>query len=413
MQGRPDGGEYVSVLRVGTAGESHGPAEVCLLEGVPAGLALSRADIDIDLARRQRGYGRGPRMSIEADQCRFLAGVRLGRTLGTPICIEVENKDHDSWRAVMSPDGPADAGGCDDGRVTVPRPGHADLSGLAKYGHVDARNVLERASARETVARVAGGAVCKRLLNEVGVTVRGRVICIGAAGLDAGADFRDPESIDWATVEESPVGCDDPRVSARMCDEIDRAREAGESLGGLFEIWCWGLFPGLGGYARPQDRLDGRLLGALGSIPAIKGVEIGEGFSNARRCGSEVHDAITLGTDGRSTWIDRETNRAGGLEGGMTTGVPVVLRAAMKPIPTLTKPLRSVDVSTMQATVAHVERSDIAAVPAARVVGEAMAAITLAAAYLEKFGSDSVGQLVASVASYESTLQERGLWRRS
>jgi len=403
----------VSTLRLSTAGESHGPAEICLLEGVPAGLALTTTDVDLDLSRRQQGYGRGGRMVIESDRCRFLAGVRLGRTLGTPICIVVENRDHESWKAAMSPDPPADATDGHRARVTVPRPGHADLSGLAKYGLVDIRDVLERASARETVARVAGGAVCKRLLTELGVTVRGRVVSIGVAAVEGGADFADWRRIDWEAVEASPVGCDDPEVGAAMCEEIDRAREAGESLGGVFEIWCWGLCPGLGGYASLRDRLDGRLMAAMGSIPAIKGVEIGRGFANARLVGSQVHDPITLAGQGSNSWVTRETNHAAGIEGGMTTGMPVVIRAAMKPIPTLTTPLPSVDVSTREVTAAHVERSDITAVPAARVVGEAMAAVTLAEAYLEKFGGDSLSQLQDSLRAYERSLQERGLWRRS
>jgi chorismate synthase len=402
----------VGGLKLSTAGESHGPAEVCILEGIPAGLAVSSADVDVELTRRQQGYGRGGRMAIEDDRCRFLAGVRLGQTLGTPICIVVENKDHTNWKDVMSAERPPDDPARASRRLTVPRPGHADLSGLAKYGHEDVRDVLERASARETVGRVAGGAVCKRLLNEVGVQVRGRVISIGSAGVKSNADFACPDSIDWAEVDSSPVGCDDPHIAARMLEEIDRARRAGESLGGVFEIWCWGICPGLGGYGCLEDRLDGRLLGALGSIPAIKGVEIGAGFSNAGRVGSAVHDAIILKHDDGGRWITRETNRAAGVEGGMTTGMPVVVRAAMKPIPTLTTPLGSVDVSTLQPTVAHVERSDIAAVPAARVVGEAMAAVILAEAYLCKFGGDSLVQLRSAVLAYESGLEERGLWRR-
>ncbi|MFH0916811.1 MAG: chorismate synthase [bacterium] len=403
----------MSTLRLSTAGESHGLAEVCILEGIPAGLTVTPADIDVDLARRQQGYGRGGRMAIEADHCRFLAGVRLGRTLGAPICIIVENKDHDNWVAVMSAERPAGEPAGMSGRVTIPRPGHADLAGLAKYGYEDIRDVLERASARETVGRVAGGAVCKRLLSEMGVKVRGRVVSIGTARTDAVADLTHPNDIDWAAVDASPVGCDDPIAAAAMCEQIDRAREAGESLGGVFEIWCWGLCPGLGGYGCPQDRLDGRLLGALGSIPAIKGVEIGEGFANAGRIGSLVHDAITVREDDRGAWITRETNHAAGIEGGMTNGMPVVIHAAMKPIPTLTAPLQSVDVSTLRPIAAHVERSDVAAVPAARVVGEAMAAVTLAEAYLCKFGGDSLEQLRASVLAYEGALEDRRLWRRS
>ena len=316
-------------------------------------------------------------------------------------------------QSVMSPEPPAGGTVEPAGRVTVPRPGHADLSGIAKYGHDDVRDVLERASARETVGRVAGGAVCKCLLSELGVTVRGRVTSIGSAEVRAGADFARPGSVDWASVDSSDVGCDDPLVGAAMCEQIDRARAAGESLGGVFEIWCWGLCPGLGGYGRPDERLDGKLMGALGSIPAIKGVEIGEGFLNAGRVGSMVHDAIAIKDDGGGSWIVRETNRAAGIEGGMSTGMPLVIRAAMKPIPTLTTPLPSVDLSTLRPTTAHVERSDVAAVPAARVVGEAMVAITLAEAYLAKFGGDSLTQLRSSLFHYEGGLEERGLWRRS
>jgi chorismate synthase len=384
-----------------------------VLEGIPAGLALSRADVDVDLARRQQGYGRGARMSIETDHCRFLAGVRHGRTLGTPICVLVENSDHANWVALMSPDPPQDETYVTQARVTVPRPGHADLAGLAKYGHHDIRDVLERASARETVGRVAAGAICKRLLSELGVTVRGRVIRIGPVGLVGSADFARPDSVDWNAVHASPVGCDDGLASAAMCGEIDRARKAGDSLGGVFEIWAWGVCPGLGDYARAEDRLDGRLMGALGSIPAIKAVEMGEGYANANQPGSLVHDAIIIREEGAGRWASREANRAGGVEGGMTTGMPVVLRAAMKPIATLASPLPSVDLETLQPADAHVERSDVVAVPAARVVGEAAVAFVLAQAYLDKFGRDSLEQLEAALLSYEATLEERGLWRRS
>jgi chorismate synthase len=406
----------MSTLRLSTAGESHGPAEVCILDGIPAGLRLETSDIDLDLARRQQGYGRGGRMAIETDRARLLAGVRLGRTLGTPIAIMVENRDHMNWQVLMSPD-PID-GLQSDGpgaRVTVPRPGHADLAGVGKYGFDDVRDVLERASARETVARVAAGAVCRRLLAEFGVSVRGRVVGIGpvcdptAGSIDG---CFDPESIDWEAVERSPVACADSAVAAEMCAAIDAARAAGSSLGGVFEIWCWGVCPGLGGYARIEDRLDGRLLGALGSIPAIKGVEVGHGFRNATLPGRQVHDATYIQeTDGRS-WVTRRTNRAGGLEGGMSTGMSLILRAAMKPIPTLTDPLPAVDVSTITEVEAHVERSDISAVPAARVVGEAMVAFVVAQAYREKFGGDSLDQMKNAVAAYEHELEVRGLWRR-
>lgn len=400
-------------LRVTTAGESHGPAEVCVLEGIPAGLAIQAADIDLDLARRQRGYGRGGRMSIETDRCRFLSGVRLGRTLGSPICILVENQDHKNWLGIMSPEPSRVPSARPPSAVTVPRPGHADLSGCAKYGLTDIRDVLERASARETVGRVAAGAVCKRLLAEVGVRVHARVIQIGGVSAAADNDLTDPRTIDWDSVEASAVGCDDERAGTAMCAAIDEARAAGESLGGIIEIWCWGACPGVGGYGRLGERLDGRLLGAVASIPAIKAVELGHGFSNAGKTGSEVHDPLFLRREGDRRWIARETNRAAGLEGGMTTGMPIVVRAGMKPIPTLTTPLSSVDVSTMEAVPAHVERSDVTAVPAARVVGEAMVAIEMARAYLAKFGGDSLQQFLAAVTAYESTLEARGLWRRS
>ncbi len=401
-------------LRVTTAGESHGRYEVCILEGIPAGLALSPKDVDRELWRRRQGYGRGARMSMESDQCRFAAGVRHGRTLGSPICILVENEDHTHWLDAMSPEEPEEgAAPSDTSMVTVPRPGHADLAGLAKFGHRDVRNVLERASARETLNQVAAGAVCKRLLAEFGATVRSRVLRIGEVVTARIADFANPEEIDWEAAEASPVGCDDPEAGRAMCAAIDQARVDGESLGGCVEIWCWGVCPGLGGYATLGERLDGRLMGALGSIPAIKAVEVGSGFENSARRGSKVHDRLVLREEGRLRWIERETNRAGGLEGGMTNGMPVVLRAAMKPIPTLTTPLDSVDVATMQPTPAHVERSDITAVPAARIVGEAVLAQVVAGAYLRKFGGDSLEQSLAAVRAYEADLEERGLWRRS
>jgi chorismate synthase len=402
----------MGTLRMTTAGESHGPAEVCVLSGVPAGLRITAESIDRELVRRQSGYGRGGRMAIESDHSRFLAGVRHGSTLGTPIAILVENLDHANWHDVMSPE-PLPEVRERPAPLTIPRPGHADLTGMAKYGHDDIRNVLERASARETVARVAGGAVCKRLLAELGVTVMGRVTSIGAVTMEARADLAHPESIDWQAVEASPVGCEDAGLSREMCNAIDQARAAGESLGGVFEVWCWGLCPGLGGYARPEDRLDGALLGALAAIPAIKGVEIGHGFANAALAGSRVHDPILVVGDGDDRWAGRHQNNAGGLEGGMSTGMPLVVRAAMKPIPTLTTPLPSIDLATMEAVEAHVERGDVTAVPAARVVAEAIVAYVVAGAYLDKFGGDSLFDVVDSVAAYERRLEERGLWRRS
>lgn len=403
----------MAILRLTTAGESHGPWEVAIVEGIPAGLRLTSADIDRDLARRQEGYGRGGRMRIEVDSCRLVAGVRHQLTLGSPIGIVVENRDHANWATRMSPDLLPDAGSPDLAPVTLPRPGHADLAGVSKYGGDDIRNVLERASARETLTRVAGGAVCKRLLEEVGVSVRAHVISIGEVIAPAVCGYHHPSLVDWEAVQRSPVGCRDEESSEAMCASIDSARDAGESLGGVFEVWCWGMCPGLGGYATAECRLDGRLLGALGSIPAIKGVEVGRAFANAQERGSAVHDELMLHDDGQGRWIERRTNRAGGLEGGMSTGMPIVLRAAMKPIPTLTSALRSVDIRSLEASRAHVERSDVTAVPAARVVGEAMAAYVLAGAYLEKFGGDSLFDLVSAVRSYETRLEERGLWRRS
>ena len=399
----------MSRLRFASAGESHGPAEICIIDGIPAGLALDPAVIDVDLARRQRGYGRGGRMAIETDRVRVLAGIRLGRTLGTPICLMVENLDHQSWRPQMQPE---PFPGWTPERMTVPRPGHADLGGLAKFGHEDIRDVLERASARETVARVAAGAVARTLLREVGVEIRGFVRGIGGVTIPMDFAGMSPAEVDWDAVESSDCACPDPGVEIAMRAAIDRARERGESLGGVFEIWAWGLCPGIGGYGSPGDRLDGRLMGAVGSIPAIKGVEVGLGFRAAGLHGSAVHDPLLPSIPpGQS--VLRGTNRAGGLEGGLTNGMPLVLRAAMKPIPTLTAALASVDLRDGAAASAHRERSDIEAVAAARVVGEAMVALELADAYLQKFGGDSVQEFAGAVARYEETLGERGLWRRS
>ena len=398
-------------LRVSTAGESHGPAEVCIIEGLPAGITVTTGGIRRDLERRRRGYGRGGRMAIETDSVRILAGVRHALTLGTPVALLIENRDHVSWRPAMQPEKP-------DFHhrwhvVTVPRPGHADLSGMAKYDHRDARNVLERASARETVTRVAAGAIARELLGVLGITIAGRVVAVGGVADCTAADFLRPDSVNWQAVEESPVGCADGEAEERMIAAVDAARENGESLGGVFEIWAWGLVPGVGGYSTVEDRMDARLMGALGSIPAIKGVEVGLGFAAAGLPGSAVHDAILRSEDlAGEVRLVRDSNQAGGLEGGMTNGNPLILRAAMKPIPTLARPLPSVDVATMAAVSAHKERSDVMAVPAARVVGEAVVALELASAYLEKFGGDSLDDLKASLTAYEDRLEKRGLWCR-
>ena len=404
----------MSRIRMSTAGESHGPYEVCIIEGIPAGLDLRRSDIDQQLERRQQGYGRGGRMSIEVDRCELMAGVRLGVTLGSPIAISVGNADHSNWVQTMSAESVAESAESSREDVAVPRPGHADYAGMAKYKHSETRSVLERASARETVARVAGGAVCRKLLEEVGIKIRSRVVRLGdvASGTEA-ADYTRPGEVDWGAAEASPVGCDDESASKAMCLAVDKAREDGESLGGVFEVWCCGLCPGLGGYATMEERLDGRLMGAIGGIPAIKGVEIGQGFANSQSRGSLVHDAFFVGGKNKDRTIGRRTNHAAGLEGGMSNGMPLVVRAAMKPIPTLTTPLQSVDVRTMEEVAAHIERSDVTAVPAARVVGEAMLAYVLASAYLEKFGGDSMEQLLASVSRYVSDLEGRGLWHMS
>jgi chorismate synthase len=385
-------------LRFTTAGESHGPGLVALLEGMPAGLELAPEDIDRDLARRQLGHGRGGRMKIESDRAIVWGGIRHGRTLGSPIALLIENRDFENWRERMSP-WPVDE---EIEEVHLPRPGHADLVGILKYGHSDVRNVLERASARETAARVAAGAVAKVFLRRLGVSVHSHVLQIGSV---RAPDLDPVEPAEFNAVDASPVRCLDPEVSAAMVAEIDRARKANESLGGVFEVRAFGALPGLGTYVSWDERLDARLGRAVMSIHAIKGVSIGDGFDVAGRVGSKAHDEIFW--DDASGYV-RETNRAGGLEGGMTTGEPVVVRAAMKPLPTLTKPLRSVDTATKQPAEALRERTDSCTVPAAGVVGEAMVALELARAYRLKFGGDGIGDVLEAVEAYRRRIQ----WRR-
>ena len=385
-------------LRFVTAGESHGPGLTTIVEGLPAGLELSPADIDTDLARRQLGHGRGGRMKIEKDRAEVTAGVRHGRTLGSPVCLRVDNRDYRNWEERMSP-WPVDA---EVAEVHLPRPGHADLAGAMKYGHSDVRNVLERASARETAARVAAGALAKAFLRELGATVVSRVTRIGGVAAPGG----EPRLEDFEGVDESPVRCLDADASAAMVAEIDRARKANESLGGVFEVRAFGLVPGIGSHISWEERLDGRLAGAVMSIQAMKGVGIGDGFELAERDGSQAHDEIFF-TEERGFF--RETNRAGGLEGGMTTGDPLVLRAAMKPLPTLTKPLRSVDLATKEPAQALRERTDSCTVPAAGVVGEAMVALVLAAGYREKFGGDHIDDVRSALSAYT----ERIGWTRA
>lgn len=379
-----------------TAGESHGPELSAIIEGVPAGLKLGAADINTDLARRQLGHGRGGRMRIETDKAEITAGVRHGHTLGSPIALRIANADFKNWTSVMSVDPPpAGRRVTKQGKaVTVPRPGHADLAGTQKYGLDDIRSVLERASARETAPRVAVGAIARRLLDEFGVEVRSHVVRIGRVGAKKAARL---SAADFAKVDESPVRCLDKQAAARMVQAIDAARREGESLGGVFEVVSFGLVPGLGSYVSGPERLGGRIGGALMSIPAIKGAEIGDGFALAARPGSKAHDEIIF--NHRDGYV-RRTNRAGGLEGGMTSGEPLVARAAMKPIPTMTKPLRSTDIVSGRPVPAHKERSDVCAVPAAAVVAEAMVAIELARVMLEKFGGDCIADMKESFLAY-------------
>ena len=382
-------------MRYVTSGESHGRALTAIVTGVPAGVPLAQESIDSDLARRQVGYGRGGRMRIETDTGVILSGVRFGRTIGSPVTLAVTNRDWDNWTDVMSVWG--DPSGSV--RVTAPRPGHADLAGVMKTGTEDIRDILERASARETAARVAAGTVARALLSELGVRVSSFVSAIGDVEMDTPAD---PSAIDPETVEASDVRCPDPDVAARMRIAIDTAKDAGESLGGLFYVTARGVTPGLGTYSEASERLDARLAAAVCSIPAIKGVEFGDGFAGARRPGSQVHDEIHLG--GPRGFL-RPTNHAGGLEGGMSNGEPIILRAAMKPIPTLMKPLTSVDIDTKQEVDASKERSDVCAVPAAAVVAEAEVAFVLADAYCMKFGADSLVDLKAALERYEARIR--------
>jgi chorismate synthase len=381
-------------MRLLTAGESHGPGLVAVLDGVPAGLRVAADDITLQLQRRQRGYGRGGRMHIEHDEVEIRSGVRFGETIGSPIALLIANRDWDNWRETM-----AAAGKPMGETVSVPRPGHADFAGAMKYGRRDLRDVLERASARETAARVAAGAVARGMLAEIGIDIWSRVISID--GVQAPEDNRPWQAVRDAA-EASDVGCADDAAAMRMRAAIDGAREAGDSVGGVFEVAAEGVPPGWGSYAQWDTRLDGRIAQAMMSIPAIKGVEIGMGFRAAAARGSQVHDAFVPGSG--PAGVTRPTNRAGGIEGGVTNGQPVIVRAAMKPIPTLTKPLDSVDLASGKAAPAHAERSDVCAVPAARVVGEAMLALVLADAVTEKFGRDTMAELKRNLAAYLGSL---------
>ncbi len=381
-------------LTLTTAGESHGPGLTCIVEGLPAGLELDRDALDRDLARRQLGHGRGGRMKIERDRVDVTAGVRHGRTLGGPIALQVANRDFANWEERMNP-WPVEA---ETAEVHLPRPGHADLVGTQKYGLSDVRDILERASARETAARVAGGAVAKAFLRALGVGVFSHVIQI--TGVTAPRrDGLSPR--DFADVDESPVRCLDAAAGQAMVAEINRLRKANESLGGVFEVRAFGLVPGLGSHVSWQERLDGILGQAILSIQAVKAVAVGDGWEVAGLPGSQAHDEIFY-DDERG--LHRMTNRSGGLEGGMTTGDPLVVRGSMKPLPTLTKPLRSVDISTHEPADALRERTDSCTVPAAGVVGEAMVAFVLANAYRVKFGGDHIDDVRAAVDAYRDRI---------
>jgi chorismate synthase len=389
-------------LRLITAGESHGPGLTCIVEGLPAGLQLRPEDLNADMARRQLGHGRGGRMKIERDAAEVTGGIRHGRTLGGPIALQVANRDYANWEERMSP-WPVSDPAHPVAEVHLPRPGHADLVGTQKYKQSDVRNILERASARETAARVAGGALCKAFLRALGVEIYSHVIQIASVHAPVREGPLVPE--DFAAVDSSPVRCLDAEATKAMVREIDTLRKANESLGGVFEVQAFGLVPGLGSHISWEERLDGRLAMAICSIQALKGVSIGDGFAVAGVPGSEAHDEIFFSPE-RGYY--RETNRSGGLEGGMTTGEPLVVRGAMKPLPTLTKPLRSVDTETHEPAQALRERTDSCTVPAAAVVGEAMVALVLADAYRTKFGGDHIDDVLEAVRAYE----ERIGWRR-
>jgi len=391
------------MLRYFTAGESHGPYLTMIIDGVPAGLAIDVAKINHDLWRRQQGYGRGGRMLIEKDEVQIRSGIRWGETLGSPVALGIENRDWKNWTKKMSA-APADRD--EKIAVTKPRPGHADLTGVLKYGRSDIRDILERASARDTVSRTAVGSFAKQLLAPFGIRVMGYIRSIGnvAANLD-GLSYEET----YARAEESPVRTADPEAEEKMIALIEACKKEGNTLGGIFEVVTLGLPPGLGTHTQWDCKLDGRLAQALMSIQAIKGVEIGLGFEMARRRGSEVHDEIffdpsKMVTEGTPrivpTGFYRGSNNSGGTEGGMTNGAPLVVRVAMKPISTLMSPLQSVDLRTKQATDASVERSDVCAAPAAAVVGESVVAFELANAFLEKFGGDSLREITRNYESY-------------
>ena len=385
-----------------TAGESHGKALAAICDGVPAGVRITSKDVATALARRRAGYGRGARMKFEQDEVELTGGVRHGVTLGGPVAIRVANTEWPKWETVMSPDPvPADEldGQARNAPLTRPRPGHADLAGMQKFGHTDARPILERASARETAARVALGEVARRVLEQaLDVRIGSHVVTLGAVSVPADAPV--PEPGDWARIDADPVRCADAATSERMVAEVDAARRDGDTLGGVVEVVVYGLPPGLGSFTQWDRRLDARLAGAVMSIQAIKAVEVGDGLATATRRGSVAHDEIYLGPDG----VRRRTNRAGGIEGGMTTGEVLRVRAGMKPISTVPRALETIDVATGESAKAINQRSDVTAVPAAGVVAEAMVALVLAEAATEKFGGDTVEELRRNTEGYLKSL---------
>ena len=394
------------MLRYLTAGESHGPALVATIDGLPAHLQVTTADIDRQLARRRLGAGRGARMIFERDQVTILAGVRHGETLGSPVAIQIGNTEWPKWEQVMAAD-PVDpqvlAGLARNAALTRPRPGHADLAGMQKYDWDEARPILERASARETAARVALGAVAMQLLDQAcQIQVGSHVVALGAAQAPAG---RYPTADQRDQIDQDPVRCLDPAASQAMQEQVAAAQKDGDTLGGIVEVLAWGLPPGLGSHTMGDRRLDARLAAALMGIPAIKGVELGDGFALAGIRGSQAHDQIVSGPDG----IERASQRAGGTEGGISTGQVLRVRAAMKPIATVPRALQTIDVATGEPAVAHHQRSDVCAVPAAGVVAEAMVALVLAEAVLEKFGGDTVQEVRQGLRRYQERLVERGL----
>ena len=395
------------MVRFLTAGESHGRALVVILEGIPAGLPLDPDAINEELRRRQGGYGRGRRMQIESDRAQILSGVRGGETMGGPIAMMIENRDWPNWERTMhaGAEPPADARGANRAPVTRPRPGHADLAGIAKYGRADIRDILERASARETASRVAAGAIARQLLARAGIDLTSHVWAVGSARLPEGTAVSFARAA--AIPADSPLHCVDPELERQMIAEIDQAREKGDTRGGAFEVIARGVPMGLGSYIQWDRKLDGRLAQALMSIPAIKAVGVGLGPDAAYRPGSRVHDEIVPGAPDQVPPLGRPTNNAGGLEGGVTNGEELRVSAWMKPISTLMKPLRSVDLATMTESSAAIERSDVCAVPAAAVVGEAMVALVLADALVEKFGGDSVMELERALHAWSSALAER------